>query len=302
VPQHPQRKQGGVEREPGWGQRDRAGEQAAEAGRVAGGGQGHDGAFLITAPPAQVHGHGSVGVTEGRRVADLLPDPVPDAAGKNLAGPDGSGAGLAEAVDDEHRRVGEPGRGEGVQAMCRVVRHTLDPCVGEQAAQDAHPLPVAVVNDGEAGRTRQCPPTCCGLQQVTGGVGESSQVPVPGEVVGDGADVGCAQARLAQEPLYGRRGVLKSVLDAGQPFLLGHPGEPPAGDERGGRVVGEGAQAEHVRMTVAGLHRLASPASWRACRLASARWYQRRSALAIGPSWLAATAAAASRFPALRDR
>lgn len=32
------------------------------------------------------------------------------------------------------------------------------------------------------------------------------------------------------------------------------------------------------------------------------RIYQRRSALATGPSWLAATASAASRSPALRDR
>jgi hypothetical protein len=186
--------------------------------------------------------------------------------------------------------------------MRRVMRHSLDPRVGEQAAQDAHSLPVAVVDDGEAGRAGQCPPTGCGLQQVAGGAGESGQVAVPGEVVGDGADVGRGQARLAQEPLDGRGRVLAGVLDAGQPFLFGHPGELSAGDERGGRVVGEGAQAQYVRMAVAGLHRLASPAGWRVWRLASARWYQRRSALATGPSWLAATASAASRSPALRDR
>lgn len=42
---------------------------------------------------------------------------IKNTAGKDLAGADGGGAGLAEAVGDEHRRVAEPRRGERIQAM-----------------------------------------------------------------------------------------------------------------------------------------------------------------------------------------
>ena len=100
----PQREQGRVEREPGGRQRDRAGEQGAEPCRVAECGQGHDGAFFVAAPPAQVRGDGTVGVPERCGIADRLDDPVPYVATRASAGgADGGRAGFAEAVDDQDR-------------------------------------------------------------------------------------------------------------------------------------------------------------------------------------------------------
>ena len=78
VPEHPQREQGRVEREPGGRERDRAGEQGAEPCRVAERGQGHHRAFFVAAPPPQMRCDGAVGVTQGCGIADRLDDPVPD--------------------------------------------------------------------------------------------------------------------------------------------------------------------------------------------------------------------------------
>jgi hypothetical protein len=101
---------------------DRLAHQGSEPGRVAGGGQGHHGALLVRASPAQMFGDRAVGVAERCRVAQR-PPLVPAGA---VGGGNRRGLAFPQAVDHQHGGAVEPGGGEGVKPVRPVVQDRVD--------------------------------------------------------------------------------------------------------------------------------------------------------------------------------
>ena len=239
VPQHPQREQARIQREPGSGERDGTGEDVAEPGRVTERGQRHHGAFLVATSPPQVRSDRAVCVAERRRVADGLGDPVADAMAVGTAVADGGGTGLAEAVGDEHGGFLVPGGGERVESVCPVMGDAADDRAWELLPKCPHPPPIAGVDDREAGCSRHCAWAGIRPQQIMDTAHRSGQVSVASEVIGDNFHVGSRQARLREQPRYGLSWIVAGVLDAGQAFLFHHPGEVPVHHEGGGGIMRE---------------------------------------------------------------